>query len=337
MTKGRFARLFTLTVLYGVASLTALFMFLVRPGMTGHPQADFPDLVHGQADKPYVARAALPITVRILSAATPQTFKDSCHRQLSGRQIVRAFRWYDEYLYEFALATLLMLLCLVGFTFTLRALTELYYDFPPVLNDLSPLVGLALLPLFFRYYSYLYDPGTLLLFTLSLLLLARRRFVWFIVAFALATLNKETSILLVALYACNEWITTRRIPLTRAALLAVVWIAVRAALVYAFRDNPGGYFEDHFREHTIWLLTKFPVATRYTLVVAALFFVFIRHDWRAKPRFLRIGLGVTLIPLFLASLFFGFADELRGYYEVFPFLYLLAVPSIFRFLGRAGD
>jgi hypothetical protein len=30
---------------------------------------------------------------------------------------------------------------------------------------------------------------------------------------------------------------------------------------------------------------------------------------------------------------FGFIDELRGYYEAFPFLYLLAIPSVVRWLG----
>ena len=36
----------------------------------------------------------------------------------------------------------------------------------------------------------------------------------------------------------------------------------------------------------------------------------------------------------LAGMFFGFADELRGYYEVFPFLYLLMIPSVFEILSR---
>ena len=111
-------------------------------------------------------------------------------------------------------------------------------------------------------------------------------------------------------------------------------LVVRAALAYAFRDNPGVYFERHFYEHNIWLLTKFPVAMRYTLAVVLVFFFFIRYDWREKPKFLRLGLAVTFLPLLLAGLLFGFADELRGYYEVFPFLYLLMIPSVFKFLSR---
>jgi hypothetical protein len=336
VSKERLKRLLTLIVLYGVMSLTALFVFLIRPGMTGHPQADFPELVYGQAEKPYVARAALPLTVRLISAATPHVFKNFCYRQLTGRRIVESFRWHDEYLYEYALATLLMFLCLVGFAFTLKGLTEYYYDLSPILNDLGPMIGLALLPLFFRYYSYLYDPGTLLLFTLALLLMVKRPFVWFTAGFALAALNKETSILLIVLYVCHQKITTGRIPAVRTIVLALIWLFVRAALTYAFRDNTGGYVENHFREHNIWLLTKFPMAMRYTLAVVVVFFLFIRCEWRDKPKFLRVGLAVTLLPLLVAGMFFGFVDELRGYYEAFPFLYLLMIPTMFKFLSKTS-
>jgi hypothetical protein len=302
--------------------------------MTGHPQADFPELVYGQAEKPYVARAALPLAVRVLTAATPEAFRNFCYRQLTGRRIVESFRWHDEYLYEYALATLLMFLCLMGFAFILRGLTRHFYNFPPILNDLGPLVAMALLPLFFRYYSYLYDPGTLLLFTLAILFMVKKPFLWFAAGLALAALNKETSVLLIALYACHEKMKTNQIPLARALALGFIWLAVRAVLAYAFRDNGGVYFERHFYEHNIWLLTKFPMAMRYTLAVVLVFFLFLRHDWREKPKFLKQGMAVTLVPLVLAGMLFGFADELRGYYEVFPFLYLLMIPSVFKILSR---
>lgn len=308
-------------------------MFLVRPGMTGHPQADFPDLVYGRAHQPYVSRVLLPATVRIVESVTPQAVKNFAHDQLADRLIVTDFGWYDAYLYEFAVATLLMLFCLIGFAFTLKKLTEVFYDFPPILVNLGPLIGLSLLPLFFRYYSYLYDPGTLLLFPLSILFLAQKRFGWFVFSFILATLNKETSVLLLGLFICHEWVVDRRFRVTRMLVLVLLWVALRAALVWGFKDNPGVLLEHHFREHTVWLLTRFPIALRYFLAVAALFFVFIRHDWRSKPRFLKVGLPTAAVPLLVASMFFGFADELRGYYEVFPFLYLLALPSIYRILG----
>jgi hypothetical protein len=322
----------TLVFLYTIVSSIVLFVFLVRPGLTGHPQADFPQLMDGTAHKPYVARALLPIAVRVLSSATPSAFKNGVADQVRGRRMIDMLDWQDPYLYEYILASLLMLMCLVGFAFVLRGLTAHYYQFPNSLTNLAPLIGLSLLPLFFRYYSYLYDPGNLLFFSLSVLLLVQGRFGLFVLSFLAATLNKETSILLVLLFVWQERSSPTRVTVYKTALLLVVWISGRGLLEMAYRDNPGGMLEHHFWEHTIWLLTKFPIAMRYFLLVAAVFFVFIRHNWRAKPGFLKAGLFITLVPLLVSGLFFGFADELRGYYETFPFLFLLSIPSIYRFI-----
>lgn len=322
----------TLTLLYTIVSLIVLFVFLVRPGLTGHPQADFPQMMEGTAHKPYVARALTPISVRVLSSISPQAFKDGVADQVRGRRMIEMMGWRDPYLYEYMLSSLLMLACLVGFAFVLRGLTEHYYQFPAPLTNLAPLIGLALLPLFFRYYSYLYDPANLLFFSLSLLLLVQRRFGAFVLSFAVATVNKETSILLVLLYIWQERSSPGRVVVYRTILLLIVWVVARGSLEMAYRDNPGGMLEHHFWEHTMWLATKFPIALRYFLAVAAVFFVFIRPDWRSKPSFLKAGMLITFVPLFVGGLFFGFADELRGYYEAFPFLFLLSIPTIYRFL-----
>jgi hypothetical protein len=103
--------------------------------------------------------------------------------------------------------------------------------------------------------------------------------------------------------------------------------------MWTYRDNPGALLERHFVEHQVWLFTKFPIAMRYTIVVAVLFAIPVANRWRDKPLFLRRGLALTLVPLAGAALAFGFFDELRVYYEAFPFLYLLALPSVIRWLG----
>ena len=323
----------TLLVLYAIASLVVLFVFLVRPGMTGHHRADFPDLVYGTAHKPYVSRALVPLAVRGITVVTPEPVRAAVWRSLVGRNYVEAVGWYDDFLFQFAVATALMLACLVGFAWTLKRLSESVYDLPPVVHNLGPLGTLVVLPLFFRYYSYPYDPATLLLFALCALWLIRGRFVWFLAGVALASANKETSILLIPLFVLHARQRGRGIPVARALAVIGVWAAVRGALMWVYRDNPGAIVENHFVEHTVWLVTKFPPAMRYTLVVALLFFLPLRDRWGDKPVFLRAGLGVTLAPLVVAGSVFGFADELRGYYEAFPFLYLLALPSLARWLG----
>jgi hypothetical protein len=230
-----------------------------------------------------------------------------------------------------------MFLCLVGFAWTLKRLTESVYKVPRVVSNLAPLVALALLPLFFRYYSYPYDPATLLLYSLALLFLVQQRFFWFLVAVVLASANKETSILLLPLYAIFQWQRDRRIPVGRMTVLVVAWAAVRGGLMWIYRDNPGVVVENHFTEHTVWLLTRFPMAMRYTLVVTMFFWIPVAKRWREKPAYLRSGLLVTLLPLVAAGAVFGFLDELRGYYEAYPFIYLLALPSTLRWLGLPDD
>jgi len=333
MNTKRYANYFALTTVYGLASVVALFMFMVRPGMTGHPEADFHQLVYGSAHKPYVYRVAVPAIVRAVSEVTPMPLRNAVSDQLRGREVIDSFGWYEPYLYEFAVAALLIFACFVGFAFCLRALNNVFYRFPPAVSNLSPVIGLLLLPLFFRYYSYPYDPGVLFSFALALVFLVQERFRLFVVAFTLATLNKETSILLIALYACWNWLQYKRVRPTRILLLAAIWAVVKVGLAILFLESPGGHVERHFREHNIWLLTTFPMAMRYTLCVALLYFVFIRQNWRGKPRFLRMGLVIVLGPLMVASLFFGFTDELRVYYEALPFLYLLSIPSILKNLG----
>jgi hypothetical protein len=323
----------TFVTLASIASLVVLFVFLVRPGLTGHHRADFPELMGGTAHRPYVTRALIPLSVRTAVALTPAAVRDGVARSLRGREFVDDVGWYDEYLYEFALTTAAMFFCLVLFAWVLRRLTETVYDLPRPVVNLAPVIALILLPLFFRYYSYPYDPATLFLFSAAILFMLQRRFFWVVFTVALASANKETSILLLPLYALHEWMRERRIPFVRTAAVVLVWIVLRATLMLLYRDNPGSLVENHFTEHTVWLLAKFPMAMRYTLVVVALFAIPVAHRWRDKPAFLRRGLAVTLLPLVLAGAVFGFLDELRGYYEAFPFLYLLALPAVMRWFG----
>jgi len=323
-------------VLYTIASLVVLFVFLVRPGMTGHHRADFPQLVDGTAYRPYVSRALVPLLVRAVTAATPEGAREAVETTLRGREYVEAMGWYEDSLFEFSVATLAMFVCLVAFAWTLKRLSETIYELPPMFHNLAPLAAFVVLPLFFRYYSYVYDPATLLLTSLSLLWLWQRRFGWFVVGVALASANKETSVLLIPLFVLHEWMCDRRVPVGRTLTVVAVWALVRGFLMWVFRGNPGGLVENHFLEHTVWLFLKFPVAMRYTLFVVILFFLPLRDHWREKPAFLRRGLAVTLVPLVIAGSIFGFADELRGYYEAFPFLYLLALPSLYRWLSAGG-
>jgi hypothetical protein len=93
--------------------------------------------------------------------------------------------------------------------------------------------------------------------------------------------------------------------------------------------------EFHIIDHNLRLPWLHPFALAYTLAVFGLAVWLVRREWESKPGFLRAGLLIAFIPLFAAALFFGYVDELRGYYEAFPFAFLLSVPSLCSILGIA--
>jgi hypothetical protein len=316
-------------LLYLLTSSIALFIFVVRPGIDGSYHAMFSDTVYGKAHKPYVYRTLFPSTVRAVAEVTPESIKEIISSTIEKRwkRNLERLEWDTDYIYEYLVALALIFFCFFGFAFALRHLTKLFYDFPSFVADLAPVGGLLALPLFFRYYSYIYDPCTLLLFALAIGFIATRRQPAFYMIFVLATLNKETSILLTALFFLHEYKTMNNSKLLGHVLLQVsFWIAIRAALLFVFRNNEGGLLEYHIFNN-LSLIYK-PLNMLYFIVVILMFFVLVRYEWKQKPAFLRKGFFVTLIPLTLLSIFFSYVDELRIYYEAFPFLFLLSLPTI---------
>lgn len=329
-------RYLALALIYLLASLPVTFVFIAHPGLTGHPEADFGQMIDATASRPYVTRALVPFVVRTTAAALPESATSFIADHMRGRRLVRTLGWEDPRLVEYAVATVVFVACFVGFAFVLRRLAAVVYDFPAGFRDLAPLIALAALPLCFRYYSYPYDPATLLLFSLGVLFIVEARDGPFMVALVLAALNKETSILLVLLYTWNRIASGRGRVVLHAGLVMLVWCGVRVILELVFRDHPGAIAETHL-DHTVWLFTEFPARLWYALAVVALLAAAIVSGWKESPRFARAGLLLTVLPLFAAALFFGFVDELRGYYEAAPFIFLLALPGLHRVLSAPAN
>jgi hypothetical protein len=326
---GQRFRLLLLAGIYLLAALPVTFVFLMHPGLTGHPDADFTRMVDGTASRPYVTRALVPFVIRSLSRAIPDAERTRFEQYAGDRRMVELFGWEHARLAQYAIASVLFVVCFAGFAFVLRCLARRVYVLPPALGDLAPLVALAALPLCFRYYSYVYDPATLLLFSLGVLFIVEERTIAFLLILALAALNKETSVLLVAVYAWRLVSAGRGGVLMKTACAFLLWGVTRVALELASRDRPGALVEWH-ADHTRWLFDEWPGRFWYALTVAAIMAVVVVPGWRRKPRFLRGGLLITLVPLVIAALCFGFADELRGYQEAAPFIFLLALPTLAR-------
>ncbi len=320
---------------YLYVSGLVLLIFVVRPGIDGAPRASFPDMIDGTAYKPFVTRALVPVIVRVVAAATPEIVHETVRARIETRRLPNALGWDTELSYEYLVAIAVMWLFLLGFVYALRHLVGVFYDYPPAVTDLAPLAAVIALPFFFAYYNYLNDPPTLFFFAAGTALVHARRLRYFYPIFFLATLNKETSILLVVLYAVWSFRDTPRTKLAAHVVsLFLIWGVTRALLVMIYRDNPGPPVEFHLLDHNLRLPMLHPVSLVRFLAAGLALALVLRTAWGRAPRFLKTGFLVTTVPLVTAALFVGYIDELRDYYETLPFVFLLVLPPVVDALTR---
>lgn len=309
-----------------ILAALVFYIFLRDPGINDYYRAMFADMVYGRAYKPFVARVLLPAATRLITSTIPDRARSSlCSWAASNSFVQRVFekrKWELEYFVEYCIAAVLMYASLVGFVFAFRHCFRGVYDAPGRFLDAITLIALLSLPVCFRYYSYLYDFPVLLLFTLGLGLMVRSKWSLYLIVFLFAVINKETAILLSFVFVIHH-LSDRRMPrLFFWRLLAIqmaIFVAVRAVISFVFRNNPGTFLEFHLFDHNIRLLRPYPLATVLSWFIVV-FFVFYR--WNEKPLFLRYAIWIA-VPLVGMTVFFGFLDELRGYYELYPIVILL--------------
>jgi hypothetical protein len=312
------------------ALLTALILarFVCNPGIDGYGKALLLDMVYGRAYKPYVTRALLPGTVRVLASVVPAGTKREWDRALAQDKNLRAvftkLKWDVAHPTEYLLTLALLYASLLGFVLALRYLMTGIYRAPEMAVDLVPVIALLCLPPFFRYYSYIYDFPTLCLFTLGLAFLVRARWSAFLILYPLACLNKETTLLLTLLFVAYEGRSERISQALFRRLLAAqigLFALIKLGLTVAFHSNPGGLTEFQLL-HNLELVVfpySYSISTAFTALGVALM---VFYGWARKPEYLKQGFWVLPVLLVL-TFFLGYLDELRDYYEAYPILLLL--------------
>jgi len=331
--------------LYVTITLTVVPLYFLRLGVHDS-RLDLVSMMDGSAHKPYASRILLPSVVRGVVAARTALAPDGAGTTGNpisklGARVLRDIGAPSDakaHSYEYGVFFVIVFLCLLGFGVFLRELTRVVYpDYPRFLSDLAPIVGISVVPLvFFRYANIIYDPMTLLLFTVCVYLIVKRSHVVYLFAFPLAVLNKETAILLPLILLLREagQSTTRKLIALTAYQLGV-YAGIKYYLMHLLRGNPGPHVEQHL-VHNIMLLREFAVYAK-TLSVVIPLAILVAYGWKAKPVFLRRGLVLTMIPLFMLNLFFGMVGELRAFYELYPFVFLLVIPTVFETFGMSGE
>jgi hypothetical protein len=310
-------------------------------GINMQYRAKFLDMIDGKAYKPYVYRTLLPTTVRVVASVVPEQWSKASTDMVEGHLFLRnafaSLHWETSAAFLYLLASLLMLLCFIGFGHFLVLMIEQIYNIPKtrlarILLYTGVLVGL--LP-FFRYSSYIYDPPQLFLFTLALYYLNLHRSRSFFIVFVACCLNKETAALLIPVYGLtfrHHYASHRRY-WYRVFALVFVYTAIKSGLIWYFHDNPGSLVEYQLNRNIDWLTSGWTFLNLASFFILATL-VFFR--WSQKPIFLRVSFLCVFPPLVVLGLFSGYLDEFRIYYEAYPLIFGLSIHSILHFRDSLG-
>jgi len=284
-------------------------------------------MVYGTAHKPFVYRALLPQTVRVVTRLVPPSV---------GEWAIAA-PWIGETIARFDLGEsypvegLLMIVGIAAFlaAYPLALLSLAQATIPKLDSPWTAVVALLLLP-FSLFKGQFYDLPQLTLFTLSLALLAQAKWRPYLVGLFFTSLNKETSVFLVVVFVLYYWERMERFQFWKLlGAQCLIYGAIRAWLTWAFWDNPGAPLEWHLFDHfyspneMAWLFAWM------SLPVLCLAAALVAYRWQDKPLFLRRAV-LLIVPLAVLYLLFGFPFEFRTMLEVYSPAFLLAAGSLFK-------
>jgi hypothetical protein len=178
----------------------------------------------------------------------------------------------------------------------------------------------------FNYFSYPffpYDVPSVLFFTCGLILIYQQRWLWFFPLFAIATVNRETSIFLTVV---TMFVLFDRVrPQTLAAIVAsqaAIWIAVKAVLWFVYRTNPrhetvAGLAVFQLKVNAATLVSV-PIRSMMTLATWGCLWLPVLL-WHRRIRDVSLRRTLWTVPVFLAAmLVVGFVIEMRIYGELLP-------------------
>lgn len=331
-------------ILAAALAMGVVLFFVHTPGIEGYHNALYGHQVDAQAHRPFVLRALSPFVVRTLVRLVPDSVREdlesiAADRKKPWRHRLIYLGWNPKLLPEYLVGMAVMWASLLGFVWAFRGLIRTTIESSIWFENGVPLLALALMPIYFaEYYCYLYDFPQLFLFTLGLLLLAARRWTSFLVLYPLSCLNKETTVLLTVVFLLHF---RRDAILSRGRFAAwlvyqiLVFAAIRFWLMHTFADRPGDWVERYFWRNVSLIQTHTHLFYALFGVLFALALV-LPHRWSRKPRFLRQAFAVGPI-LFVLDAFYGYLDELRTYYEVYPVALLLVVFTFGEKLGWMGS
>ncbi|MCD6163290.1 MAG: hypothetical protein J7K40_12895 [candidate division Zixibacteria bacterium] len=356
-------------ILLALYLFTTIFILslIKSPGLVNE-RAGMINMTDFKAYKPFQYRILLPCLIRTIEFMTPEPIKNKIDSKVSilihnkfkhseNESFDSKTNMLSQNGYRIIVYLILNALALLMFLFILRQLALALGMFSERTCDLLPLGMAVAIPIYFNYGNFMYDFAHLCLFTLALLLLYKKQWQCYLIAFLFALLNKETSVMLIIVFAVNYYSELPRSKFVKLlSLQALIFIAVKFSLYIVFKNNPGGLVEWHLirnLEHLSKLSSYFNFEHINTNKILPLYpniplprglnllmFIFIAlglfYKWREKPVFLKKSLIYAAL-LLIMCIFMGHIDELRSYYAALPVVYLLCMHSVVEFINNMAS
>lgn len=290
----------------GVVSMVAFCVFYLTNTQVIN-EADPRQLVEFQGQRPYQLRVLLPA---LLFGAT----------HFLSLPLVASYQ-----------------LLIIGFALALFATFRLYLG-----QFCSPRgarwLALGIVPALWVFYShrwfYLYDIPAAFFATLGLLLLVRERWRLYLLVFAVATVNRESSALLVLAFALTQWQRLSGPQFLRLLVAqAGIWLVARGLLNRLFAANPGAPVEVQLSWNISMLrkaLFEGHAEFGFVMAVSLMLFLWITASVTSQyvPQFLRRARGVV-VPFLALMTVVGVLTETRLYGEMIPFLLTPALVGLY--------
>jgi hypothetical protein len=283
-------------------------------------------MLDGSAFKPYIYRVLVPTLLRCIEFMSPDAVENFVNLELNERfpyfinhyHISPDLAYLGVWSVAFYLISLLIycrLLYLGGYHIVGLSRTQ---------AAITPLLGLLMLPPFFRQ-GYIYDLPQLALFSACLYLMFRQNWRLYFVIFSVLSFNKETSIIILFSYvACFIDKHSVRKLLVVSLLHIFAYGAIRLLLEWIFQNNPGVSMQVHIIDQVKFYSEIWNFGTIIQLMGASFILI---YQWNSKSVFLRrsVILAAPLAFLFMVG---GSPGEYRVFYEVVYVVTLLTFHSI---------
>ena len=329
--------IFWFAVFFCLCTLITLGALIATSGQ--EEKAGIARQVDGTAHRPYVYRQLVPLTIRIVLATMPENNWARLEHSIAEFPFVRKVRnhltwWHKQDLAEIFLSAMINFVSLLIFAYVFRSLLVDQLNGSKLFFNLTVAFALYGLVYVNREGVYSYDYPLLVLFTMAILLLSRGIWWAYYIVFTLGSINKETTIMLSILYILLYWRKHRLGLLALHFFIHGVIYGLIALLIrYIFAANSGAILEYHLLDHNLGIILNPNDVYDYPLMILFIVILVLR-DWGDKPVLFRLTTFIFW-PIFGLTLFFGWIDELRDYYEVYPAVIALASITVAQCIFKA--